>query len=133
MENYRDSFYTQLYTQNARNMNCTTMHNEETTNFIVDLQQQKKTKRLIEICEISANGNCFFSALTHQLFTIKINTPEHESFANRLRKIVVEYILEKIDSFQHDLKHRMLEDSSFRIDPSEMKRSSISFVQEKLS
>lgn len=45
----------------------------------------------------------------------------------------MEHILRKIDSFQHDLKDRMLQDSSFHIELSDMKNSCINFVQQKLS
>lgn len=109
MEYNRDLFSTQLYTQIACKQRCVNAYDESTKDFIVDVQKGKASNSLVKVAEIERDGNCLFVAISHQLYGMKIKSPEHNQMTNELRKAVVDHILANVDLFYHDLKDRVLE------------------------
>lgn len=128
-----NGFFTQLYVQNIRNKNCTTINDEVEKIFIVDSRSRKQKETLVKVCEISPNGNCLFGAVAHQLFNVKANSPDHPNKTKELRQSVVDCILKNVELYQQDLKDRMLQDFDFKIDVTDFKQSCIDFVKSKLS
>lgn len=133
MDYYADSFYTQLYVQNLRNNKCTAMHKEELKNFIVDIKSRKNVSPLVKICPILRDGNCLFGSLAHQLFNVQVNSTEHKLETNKLRQEVIEHIVNRISTFQHDLIDRMLSDSDFHFNATDLKSSCVKFVNQRLA
>lgn len=133
MSHYANTFYTQLYVQNIRNKSCATFHKEQLENFIVDVKSRKNSIPLVKICAILGDGNYLFSALVHQLFNVSVNSAEHKLEIIKLRQRVTEHILSNINSFQRYLIDRMLADSEFEIDISNMEMSCAKFVNQKLT
>lgn len=98
-----DQLYTQLWTQNMRLENAVSQEADNTYNFYTD------GERSIEACRINGDGNCLFASLTHQLFYYKINSAEHQSATAELRIKTVQFIKDNFDSFENELKGRVLE------------------------
>lgn len=73
-------------------------------NFIIN-----KSVKCLKVAEISKDGNYLFSALAHQLHGLQILSKLHQSKTRRLRKRVVDFILNPsiFPKFLHDLKDRV--------------------------
>lgn len=71
----------------------------------------ENSQRKLMVATIAGDGNCIFSALTHQIFLHKINTKNHKDAAKKLRADVVEYILspDNFPLFLPELKDRVYE------------------------
>lgn len=100
-----DQLYTQMWTQNLRMENILVQNNEKTFLFSSNLLNNET----IEACKIQPDGNCLFSALSHQLFYHKIESKEHQAATNKLREDVVLAIKNNPGSFEKELKGRVLE------------------------
>lgn len=64
---------------------------------------------IIEICEIAPNGDCVFSAVTHQLYGDKIGCYEHKKKTHELRLKVIDHIRNNMPRYTHVLKGRVYE------------------------
>lgn len=127
MKHFEDILYTNIYSQQRVIKHC--MLQQQATDFLFG-SSQYQSNVLVRIGEVLRNGNCLFLALAHQLHQPKLNGRKHKILANNLRKEVVDHILANIDTFMHDLKGRLLDNS---ILDNDMNSRCIQFVKDELS
>lgn len=102
-----DIIFTQLTIQNLKMKNAVSMHKEKITNFSFNLSDN--VAGTIDVTKIKKDGNCMFGALAHQIFCVKINSTEHQTVTQELRKKSTAYIKENYALFAHDIKGRLLD------------------------
>lgn len=98
-----DQLHTQIWTQNVRLENMKQQNTETKSQFFV------VDNGAIEVFPMDPNGDCVFSALAHQVFCVKIRSPDHQDLTRKLRKETVQFIKENFDSFEMELRGRVLE------------------------
>lgn len=131
IKRFEDILYTAVYSQMLRMENCVKIHNEDTKEFVVSKTTRKKSKSLVKVVKIDADGNCLFYALAHQLFYVKKNSKQHIELADKLRRQVVEHVCNNIDPFLHGLKDRLIE---YRLEwKDDLRGSCLRFVREEIS
>lgn len=129
-----DIIYDQLLIQSTK-MNKAATRNEDkvlTSNF--GLRQAKaKQEKGVKFCRMNSNGDCFFLAISHQLYSMKAGTEEHIQKALLLRKNVVKYIKqdEHFSNYLHDLKGRA--DIDRKATENDIKDACMQFLDEQLS
>lgn len=92
----------------------------------------KSRKSSIQICDVPSNGDCFFSAVSHQTKYVKIDSPEHKTDTENLRKATAKHIETNLHDFKHDLKNRIIE-SGQRIDENNVEDQCLQFVRDHLA
>lgn len=132
MQNHLESLLdSQIAVQVVRMSN--TVHQckdpQQTINCIMD---EKASKSSIKICDVPSNGDCFFSAVSHQLTYLKINSTEHKTDTENLRKATAEYIGMNLQNYIHNIKNRLLE-SGQQIDQNNLEVQCLQFVKNHLS
>lgn len=115
---------TQMTVQNILLDNAKVENDEE--HIFVQIKSPQET---IETFRIEGDGNCLFSAISHQIHFVKIHSEKHKEFTENLRKDVVEYIRNNLDFFQHDIKGRIHEKKK---EIPDLKKESYAFL-DKLS
>lgn len=77
----------------------------------MNFQLKNNTVRSLSVVCTIGDGNCLFSALTHQLFGDPIDSTEHVNKSKNLRAAVVAHILvpENFPSYQYNLQDRVFE------------------------
>lgn len=100
-----DQLFTQMSVQQIKMVNASLLNKEDLSYLIF-----KKTvpEGAVKICNIKADGDCLFAAITHQLYHVKSGTPSHEKSTNKLKVETIEYIKKNIESFENYLKGRVL-------------------------
>lgn len=99
------NIYTQLSNQITLMMSTVLKNSElqEEMHFKLndDVQQS------LSVAIVAGDGNCLYSALTHQLENKRINSKGHQSATTKLRDDVVKYILDNYSKFSHQLRDRV--------------------------
>lgn len=108
-----DVLYKQFCAQNLKLLRATLQHNEQ-KKFMVSKIDGRSFN--ITTLSIAKDGNCLFSAISHQLECVKTGSNEHKAFAINLRKKIVEHIQNNIDQFAQALKYR--DNSEIDVEPS---------------
>lgn len=101
--------YTQLSKQVTLMMSAALQNKDEQEQMTSNLNDGVSID--ITVSQIDGNGHCLFSALYHQLFQMKINSRAHRNGVKKLRKEVVEHILNPTNypTFEFQLKDRVYE------------------------
>lgn len=110
IKSYEDVIFDQLSVQSTRMTKSTTRNQDKLlTNSFGVRQAKVKQEKAIKFCKMAGNGDCFFLAVSHQLYNVKAGTEEHTQIAHSLRESVVNYIKqdEQFLNFLHDLKTRV--------------------------
>lgn len=102
-----NSMYTQLSDQ-IRAMISAVLKNAESHEEMIFRLDDDAPKQLV-VAKIPGDGNCLFSALTHQLENKRINGKNHQAATSKLRADVVKYILDNYSKFSHHLRNRVYE------------------------
>lgn len=106
VEAISSKFYTQLSGQIALMMTVVLKNSELEEQIYFKLTDSAQQ---LTIATIAKDGNCLFSALTHQLENHRLNGKAHKTATDKLRYDVCEYILENYANFAHQLKDRVYE------------------------
>lgn len=101
-----DQLSTQMSLQCIKMVNATLLNKELVIYFRMKGDQIKKA---MKICNISPDGDCLFAAIVHQLNGEKIDSVSHKNSTAALKKEVIEYIKDNINTFEQFLKGRVLE------------------------
>lgn len=119
----------QMYIQNMKMKNSVFQNNETKTECEVSFEVGESTiiSAIIDVCKIQPDGNCLFSAVTHQLYGCKIDSPEHTEKTQELRFKVVDHIRNNISSYNFELKGRIYEKYG-KIDKSELNGRFIQYL-----
>lgn len=72
----------------------------------------------VKVVKIDPNGSCLFGSVSHQLIGCELNSTAHKEAASTLRERAVSHIKDNFDSYFHDLKGRVEEQSKKKIDAS---------------
>lgn len=107
--NQISSIYSQLSHQ-VNEMTTAVLVNGDTQGSM-QFRSNEFTKETLTVAIIEGNGNCCFSALAHQLFREPIQSKEHKAATKKLRKDVVQHILDpqNYTLFEHALKGHIYE------------------------
>lgn len=81
-ENREQLIYTQISAQITKLLQASLIFNETEEEVIFELDQ---TERVLHIAKITADGNCLFRALAHQLFCEKLNSTIQKQSTKKLR------------------------------------------------
>lgn len=95
------TLYQQFTTQNLQMVKAT-MTNNESKKFVA-VSIDGRTVNLSTL-EIKKNGNCMFSSLAHQLYSVKTNSKEHDDLTAKLRNDVVHHILNNFDEYKQAIE-----------------------------
>lgn len=100
-----DQLFTQMLVQRIKMVNASLLNKED-----LSYLKFKKTvpEETVKICNIKADGDCLFAAITHQLHYEKSGSSSHEKSTNTLKVETIEYIKKNIESFENYLKGRVL-------------------------
>lgn len=93
----------QMIVQTIKMLNSKTKYEETTSIFTIESNDE------ITVCEMEKNGNCLFSAISHQVKGMKNGTAEHMQFTDELRNECVEFIRSNLDEFERDICSRIIE------------------------
>lgn len=101
------SYYDQLAAQITQMVGSVLMSGDIQNQM--HFQLEKDQVRNISVVPTNADGNCLFSALTHQLFKFPMNSKQHNKQMKTLREDVVKHILlpENFPKFQFNLQDRV--------------------------
>lgn len=100
----------QLSKQVISMTNATLSNSEKIIDFHVQMKMAKNVPtKYVRICKVCADGSCLFGALAHQLFYVKLNSPEHKNWTKTLRKQAVDKIKANYGEFKKYLNSRVLE------------------------
>lgn len=104
-DDFADLLFTQMSVQQIKMVNASLLNNEDLSNL-----KFKKILRegVVKICNIKADGDCLFAAITHQLHYVKCDSSSHEKSTSKIKLSVIEYIKKNIESFENYLKGRVL-------------------------
>lgn len=75
----------------------------------VDCFSKDESVYTLQIVQMLSDGNCLFSAASHQLFGEEVNSAKHIESTNKLRADVVQYIEDHFDTFLHELRGHLYE------------------------
>lgn len=106
---YMENLRTQLKLQKIKMISSVIINGETQRTCEIYLDSKESN---IEVSETAPDGNCPFSAISHQLADLKIGSPEHTLASNRLRKDTVTHIKENLHLYELDIKGRFYERSS---------------------
>lgn len=119
-----DKLYRQFSAQNELLL-AATLRNDEHKKFM-PLEIDKRCMN-INTVDIDGDGNCFFSAVIHQLQCVKINSDYHKTQTVELRKQAVTHIKNHFNNYKQALKLRL------NCKTEEVEELGRKFVAEKLS
>lgn len=111
---YDDIMFTQLSVQNLKMKNAICLHKDAKEDFSFNLS--KDVAGTIKVAKMKPDGNCLFSALTHQLFYLKVDSKEHQTATMDIRQKSAVYIKENFSLFAHAIKGRVLEHNNNALD-----------------
>lgn len=99
-----DEIYNQIAAQNLFMTEAVHTHNEyiRTMMFLLNDEEVK-----LKVIKISADGNCLYGSLAHQLFGHKVNSADHTNATVALRESAVKFIENHFNDFQTDLFDRV--------------------------
>lgn len=86
----------------------------------------------IKMCDVPSDGDCFFSVASHQSTYVKINSIEHKTDTENLRKATVNYIEQNLQDYKHNLKNRLIE-FGYKIDENNLDVQCLQFVKDHLA
>lgn len=98
----------QISAQNLVNISATLKNSEQTEAMGFNVAGNTQH---VKVVRIPMDGSCFFGSVVHQLYGLKVNSPENTQKTKELRAEVVLYIQKHFDKFEHDLKGRVFEHS----------------------
>lgn len=127
---YEDLIASQLTVQNVIMMNTVHQSNEKPDKILCKFGKNVR-QQSIKVCDIPANGDCLFSAISHQLYSTKINSLEHQKDTKDLRSVVVEHIEMNLEPYLHNIKNRVLE-SGQKLDDQLQEEQCLEFVKNQL-
>lgn len=96
-------FYDQFAHQNLKLIQSA-FKNEEPSKFMTTNFGDRCMN--INVIKVKAGGNCFYYALAHQLYYIKINSKDHLNRAKELRLAVVEHMIQNIERYVMAIAYR---------------------------
>lgn len=100
----------QMYIQDMKMRNSIVQNNETKTECEVNFGVGDSViSAIIDVINIPADGDCVFSAVTHQLYGKKIGSLEHDEKTQELRLRIVDHIRNNISVYTHVLKGRVYE------------------------
>lgn len=121
---------TQMIVQNVRMANSIIQNAE--TEKDCDIILNSSAIDVVKVCKIAGDGNCLFSAASHQLYGKKINSDEHKQSAIQIRNDVVTHIKDNLSQYEHDIKGRIFERYPGRI-ITDMKKDCIWYIDRFLA
>lgn len=105
----KDALFAQLSNQITLMMSVALKNSESQEEMNFKLNENDTESQPLSVANIPMNGNCLFTAITHQLENKRIHTKQTKSLASKLRADVVTYILENYPKFSHQLRDRAYE------------------------
>lgn len=128
---YEDLVATQIMVQNLKMVNTVFQHKDEELTIYCDFGK-KSRKLALKVCDVSADGDCLYSAISHQLSHAKINSKEHQTHTENLRNEVVEHIKSNLPDYIHNLKNRLMERGE-ELHEGTQNQQCLDFVENQLS
>lgn len=128
---YEDLLATQIMVQVLKMVNTVYQCKDKEEKVYCDFGTRLR-KLPIKICDVSANGDCLFSAISHQLSHVRINSREHQIHTQNLRNEVAEHLEANLPNYLFDLKNRLLESGEV-VNEQTQEQQCINFIKNKLS
>lgn len=132
VEDSENILYSQLSKQNLVMTNVTAKNQENIESFISSKGPKSKRLSTVKMCRIQADNSCLFGSVVHQLYGTKINSAEHSTSVDVLRKNVVEHIIKRMPEYFFILKDRVFSKSENK-SIEDITRDCEYFVRENLS
>lgn len=101
--------YRQISDQLTLVYRSATVHKNMVENVEIHLDD---VAEMIGVIKIEPNGECLFSALSHQLFRHNVVSDEHRQCTKKLRHDVCEHINYNFEAFKHELQGRVYDKKS---------------------
>lgn len=99
---YSKILESQLTVQTVRMTNSMSRNDEISTVCVTDSGE-------IGVCKIEADGDCLFSAISHQLKSEKIGSDAHKSNTSVLRNDCVGFMKNNLPKYERDIRQRIQE------------------------
>lgn len=100
---YSKIFESQLVVQSIKMMNSTKRNDEHTEICAIGSEDK------ISVCKIEKDGNCLFSAISHQIESVKSGSEAHKLSTTKLRGDCVEYMKNNLQKYERDICYRIQE------------------------
>lgn len=105
---YVNSLQTQVKLQKIKMISSVISNGERQKTCEIQLDSKVLS---IEVSEIARDGNCLFSAVSHQLDDFKIGSIDHTLASSKLRMDTIAHIKENLSLYERDIKGRIYEQS----------------------
>lgn len=105
---YVDSLKTQVKPQRIKMISSVLSNGEREKTCEIQLDSKVSN---IEVVEIARDGNCLFSAVSHQLDDFKIGSTDHTLASSKLRVDTIAHIKANLPLYERDIKGRIYEQS----------------------
>lgn len=100
---YSKVLRSQLMIQGVKMVNSTSRNGEITKICVIDSGDE------INVCEMKADGNCLFFAISHQLKSVRSGSEAHKINMTELRSDCVEYMKNNLEKYERYIRDRIQE------------------------